>query len=239
MAVMRLDKLISNAGLATRSQCKKAVREGRVTVNGVAASDASQRCDSSDDIRLDGVRAVWQEFCYLMMNKPKGYLSVTEDERRETVLDLLSPSYKRLMLFPAGRLDMNSEGLLLLTNDGEFCHKVISPKSNITKEYLIRVARPFPENAEKMFEDGVVLEDGSVCRPAVLTASQDRLTAVVRISEGKYHQVKRMALAAGTRVHELKRLRIGGLKLDEKLAPGGYRELSSEEVVAIFTEKNA
>ena len=234
MAVMRLDKLISNAGLATRSQCKRAVREGRVTVNGRAADDAAQHCDTSDDIRLDGVRAVWQEYCYLMMNKPKGYLSVTEDEKRETVLDLLAPEYKRLMLFPAGRLDMNSEGLLLLTNDGEFCHKVISPKSNIVKEYWIQVARPFPPGAEALFEQGITLDDGSVCKPARLLPSEDRMSAIVRISEGKYHQVKRMALAAGTRVHALKRLRIGGLRLDETLAPGEYRELSKSEINVIL-----
>ncbi len=230
MPVMRLDKILAGSGAATRSESKRLVREGRVTVNGAAASDPAMHCDSEADIRLDGQPVRWQEYCYLMMHKPAGYLSVTEDPKAPTVLDLLPPEYRRRNLFPAGRLDKDSEGLLILTSDGDFCHRVISPKSGIEKEYFIRVRHPFPEGAEALFEKGAVLEDGEVCLPARLEPSEDRLSAVVWLSEGKYHQVKRMALAAGTRVEYLKRLSIGGVRLDEKLAPGAFRELTETEL---------
>ena len=234
---MRLDKLIANAGLATRSQVKRLVREGRITVNGAAAKDAALRCDpDTEDIRLDGKPALWQAYRYLMMNKPAGSLSVTEDPERETVIALLPEEYQRMGLFPAGRLDRDSEGLLLLTNDGDFCHRVISPKSGIWKEYRIRVSRPFPPGAEDSFRRGVPLEDGSLCLPAELLPEADRMEATVRIREGKYHQVKRMALAVGVRVRGLKRLSIGGLRLDPRLAPGEFRELTEEERAAVLEE---
>ncbi len=233
MPVMRLDKLISNSGLAQRSQVKRLVREGRITVNGVAAADAAMHCDTAWDIRLDGQPAFWREFLYLMMNKPAGYLSVTEDSSRPTVLDLMTPEYRRFNPFSVGRLDMDSEGLLILTNDGAFCHRVISPKSGIRKEYWIQVSHPFPEGAEQRFAEGIRLDDGSLCLPAKLTCGPDRTEAVVCIREGKYHQVKRMALAEGTRVRYLKRLSIGGLRLDPALAPGEYRELTESELRSV------
>ena len=233
MPVMRLDKLISNTGLAQRSQVKRLVREGRITVNGIAASDAAMHCDTEWDIRVDGARAVWRQYVYLMMNKPGGCLSVTEDRDRKTVLDLLPEEYRRCGLFPAGRLDMDSEGLLILTNDGAFCHRIISPKSNIVKEYRITVSQPFPQGAEQRFREGIRLDDGSLCLPAELRPSPDRLEALVRIREGKYHQVKRMALAEGTRVRSLRRLSVGGLRLDPDLAPGAFRELTEEERLSV------
>ena len=237
MPVMRLDKLISNSGLAKRSQVKRLVRDGRITVNGESATDAAMHCDSAWDIRVDGTPAIWQEFRYFMMHKPAGYLSVTEDRARPTVLDLLPEEYKRLGLFSVGRLDMDSEGLLILTNDGAFCHRVISPKSGIRKEYRIQVSHPFPVGAEQRFRAGIMLDDGSVCLPAELICEPDRLTALVRIREGKYHQVKRMALAEGTRVQYLKRLSIGGLRLDPELAPGQVRDLTEAERMRVeFTE---
>lgn len=234
MPVMRLDKILAGSGAATRSESKKLVREGRVTVDGAAATDPAMHCDSEADIRLDGQPVRWQEFCYLMLHKPAGYLSVTEDPKAATVLELLPPEYRRRNLFPAGRLDKDSEGLLILTSDGDFCHRVISPKSGIEKEYYIEVKRPFPAGAEALFEKGAVLEDGEVCLPARLEPSEDRMSAVVRISEGKYHQVKRMAIAAGTRVTYLKRLSIGGVRLDESLAPGAFREMTASELQTIL-----
>ena len=235
MPAIRLDKLVSNSGLAPRSQVKRLVREGRITVNGSIAADAAMHCDPDWDIRVDGVRVVWREYLYLMMNKPAGYLSVTEDAGRSTVLDLLPEQYRRFGLFPAGRLDMDSEGLLILTNDGAFCHRIISPKSGIMKEYRIRVSHPFPQGAEERFREGIRLEDGSLCLPAELIPSPDRLEAVVRIREGKYHQVKRMALAEGTRVRWLQRLSVGGLRLDPELKPGECRELTEPERISVET----
>ena len=236
LPVMRLDKLISDSGLVPRSLVKRLVREGRITVNGSAAENAAMHCDTDWDIRVDGVRAVWRGSVYLMMNKPAGYLSVTEDPDRPTVLDLLPEEYRHCGLFPAGRLDMDSEGLLILTNDGAFCHRVISPKSGIIKEYRIRVSHPFPQGAEQRFRDGIRLDDGSICLPAELIPDADRMGAIVRIREGKYHQVKRMALAEGTRVRYLKRISIGGLRLDAGLASGGVRELTEDEKRSIETQ---
>ena len=229
MPVMRLDKLIAGAGKATRSEAKKLIRAGRVTVDGRTVTDPAAHCDAASEIVLDGERAQWQEFLYLMLNKPAGYLSVTEDPKAPTVMELLPPEMRRRNLSPAGRLDKDSEGLLLLTSDGDFCHRVISPKSGIEKEYYIEVDRPFPEGAEEMFLSGAVLEDGETCLPARLEPSEDRRSARVFLHEGKYHQVKRMAIAAGTRVKRLRRLSIGGVRLDETLAPGQFRPLTESE----------
>lgn len=227
---LRLDKLIAGAGLSSRSDAKKLIRGGRVTVDGAPVTDPAARCDPLSEIRLDGERVVWQEYLYLMMNKPAGYLSVTRDDRGPTVLDLLPPALRRRNLSPAGRLDRDSEGFLILTSDGDFCHRVISPKSGVEKEYRIEVDRPFPEGAEAAFAAGVLLEDGETCLPARLEPSEDRLSARVFLSEGKYHQVKRMALAVGTRVTRLRRAAIGGVPLDPELAPGAYRELTEAEL---------
>lgn len=229
MPAMRLDKLIAGSGAATRSEAKKAIRAGRVTVDGLAVTDPAAHCDPGAELRLDGERVVWQEYLYLMMNKPAGYLSVTEDLRAPTVLELLPPELRKRNLSPAGRLDKDSEGLLLLTSDGDFCHRVISPKSGIEKEYYIEVDRPFPEGAEGLFASGARLEDGEICLPARLEPSPDRLRARVFLREGKYHQVKRMAIAAGVKVKYLKRLSIGGVCLDPLLGPGEFRELTAEE----------
>ena len=236
MPVMRLDKLISDSGLVPRSKVKRLVREGRISVNGSAAENAAMHCDTDWDIRVDGNRAVWRGSICLMMNKPAGYLSVTEDPDRPTVMDLLPEEYRRCGLFPAGRLDMDSEGLLILTNDGAFCHRVISPKSGIMKEYRIQVSHPFPQGAEQRFREGIKLDDGSLCLPAELIPDSDRMGAIVRIREGKYHQVKRMVLAEGTRVRYLKRISIGGLRLDEDLASGEFRELNKEEKQSVESQ---
>ena len=238
MPTMRLDKWIAGAGLSTRSEAKKLIRAGRVTVDGRPVTDPAAHCDPASDVRLDGEKAVWQEYLYLMLNKPAGFLSVTEDPRAPTVLELLPPELRRRNLSPAGRLDKDSEGLLILTSDGDFCHRVISPKSGIEKEYYIEVDRPFPEDAEALFSAGAVLEDGETCLPAKLVPAPDRRSARVFLREGKYHQVKRMAAAAGTKVKYLKRLSVGGVALDESLAPGDYRELTGEELRRICGESD-
>ncbi len=233
MQEMRLDKLLAGTGALSRSDAKKAVRAGRVCVEGVPVLDPSAHCDPAGTVTLDGTPVFWQEHLYLMMNKPAGYLSVTEDKRAPTVLELLPPELRRRNLSPAGRLDKDSEGLLLLTSDGDFCHRVISPRSGVVKEYYIEVLHPFPPGAEELFQRGAVLEDGTVCLPARLEASPDRLSARVFLSEGKYHQVKRMALAAGTRVCYLKRLSVGGVALDPALEPGAWRELTARERLSL------
>ena len=233
---LRLDKWLADAGVGSRSEVKKIIRIGRVTVNGRPVRDPGAHCAPDSRVMLDGRAVEWQPWLYLMMNKPAGYLSVTADPRQATVMELLSTELRKRNLSPAGRLDKDSEGLLILTSDGDFCHRVISPKSGIEKEYYIEVGQAFPPEAEELFRAGVVLEDGEVCRPAKLAPSADRRSAVVTISEGKYHQVKRMAIAAGVRVTYLKRLSVGGVKLDPALPPGAYRQLTEDERKKILAQ---
>ncbi|MCR4771051.1 MAG: rRNA pseudouridine synthase [Oscillospiraceae bacterium] len=230
MPLSRIDKIISSAGLASRSEVKKLVREGRVTANGETVASASMKFDDGADVRLDGVPVSREKHVYIMMNKPAGYLSATEDKKAPTVVDLLNGREAARGLFPAGRLDKDSVGLLILTDDGDLCHRIISPKSGTVKEYFIRVSRPFDADAVRMFAGGAVLDDGYRCLPAELEPSEDGLTAVVRISEGKYRQVRRMAAAAGTEVTYLKRLSVGGVRLDPALKEGEYRPLTEEEL---------
>jgi len=233
---LRLDKWLADAGVGSRSEVKKLVRMGRVTVDGFPVTDPGVHCTPDSQVRLDGKSVEWQPWLYLMMNKPAGVLSVTADPRQPTVLALLPPELRKRNLSPAGRLDKDSEGLLILTSDGDFCHRVISPKSGIEKEYYIEVGMPFPPGAEELFRQGAVLEDGEVCRPARLEPSENRRSAVVTVTEGKYHQVKRMAIAAGVRVTYLKRLSVGGVKLDPALSPGGFRPLTDTERQRILAQ---
>ena len=233
MPLSRIDKIISSAGLASRSEVKKLVREGRITADGKTVTSASMKYDDEADIRLDGERVCRDKYVYIMMNKPAGYLSATEDKKAPTVTGLLSGRDAARGLFCAGRLDKDSVGLLLLTDDGALCHRIISPKSGTVKEYFIRVTRPFDEGAVRLFSEGVILDDGYKCRPAELEPAADGLSAVVRISEGKYRQVRRMAAAAGTEVTYLKRLSVGGVRLDPELKEGEYRPLTEEELALL------
>jgi 16S rRNA pseudouridine516 synthase len=204
------------AGVA-RSRARELIRQGRVSVAGAAERSCDLKVDEGAEIAVDGKPASIRKHRYIMMNKPAGWLSATEDPRERTVLDLLPPEYRRLGLFCAGRLDRDSEGLLLLTNDGDFCHRVISPKKRVWKEYFVELERPFPPGAEALFASGLALGDGTVCLPARLETLPGGLSALVWVAEGRYHQVKRMALAAGSGVKYLRRLAIGGLRLDGSL----------------------
>lgn len=234
--LLRLDKIISSSGLATRSEIKRLVKQGRVSVDGVIASSADMKCDpEKSEIFVDGTPLRYSEHHYIMMYKPAGVLSATEDGRGETVLDLLDAATKRLELFPVGRLDKDAEGLLILTDDGDFCHKVISPKSGVVKKYYVETENPVPASACAEFEKGMVLADGLQCLPAKLElCGENEKCAYVYVSEGKFHQVKRMMAAVGCPVSYLKRVAEGGLQLDENLAKGEWRELTKTERVSVF-----
>ena len=234
--LLRLDKIISSSGIASRSEVKRLVKQARVTVDGVTASSADMKCDpEKSTICVDGVVLRYSEHHYIMMNKPAGVLSATEDGRGETVLDLLDGSMKKLELFPVGRLDKDAEGLLILTDDGEFCHKVISPKSGVVKKYYVETENPVPASACAEFEKGIVLADGLHCLPARLELfGENEKRAYVYVCEGKFHQVKRMMAAVGCPVTYLKRMAEGGLPLDEELGKGQWRELTETERVSIF-----
>lgn len=230
----RLDKLLASTGRWSRREVKQLVREGRVLVDGVPASRAEEKADPAvSRILVDGEEAVIRKYTYVMLNKPAGVLSATEDPRQETVLDLLSPELRRQGLFPVGRLDKDSEGLLLLTNDGDLAHRLLSPKRHVDKVYYIRTDRPLGEEDRAAFSRGIILEDGTACLPAGLTLLGNGDEALVTLHEGKFHQIKRMIASRGAAVCQLKRLSMGTLVLDESLGKGKYRLLTGEEVSKI------
>ena len=230
---MRLDKILRERGIATREETKQLVAQGRVTVNGMAAASHSMDCDEAAVIAVDGVEAKAAAPVYLMLHKPAGCVTATSDAREQTVLDLLPAEYREMALFPVGRLDKESEGLLLLTNDGSFCTRVIEPMHHVPKTYYIEVGRAFAADTEQRFAEGIVFPNGTVCRPGEIEVSGDRMSALVTVTEGKTHQVRRMAMACGSRVHYLKRVSIGRLTMGE-LPKGEVRRLTAEELKLIF-----
>ena len=225
----RLDKILANLGVGSRKDLKLRIKRGEVAVDGVVVRDPEEKFDpETASLAVCGVPVRYRRYLYLMMHKPAGYLTATEDRNAATVLDLLDEQYRGFDLFPAGRLDKDSEGLLLLTNDGALTHKILSPKNHVDKLYYIRYEGAFAPDAEKRFAEGLPIDGGYVCMPAILERLGEN-EAYVTIREGKYHQVKRMAEACGAHVVYLKRLRMGSLVLDESLPLGKYRMLSDTE----------
>ncbi len=213
------------------------VKEGRVSVDGAVASAPEQKLDPKVSIvTLDGVTVSYQKYHYYMLNKPKGVLSATDDGKQKTVLDLVTPEMRKMGLFPVGRLDKDTTGLLLLTDDGEFAHKVISPKSCVNKVYHAVTDGTVNADDVAAFADGIVLADGTHCLPAELEPLPDG-SCLVTVMEGKYHQVKRMLAASGKPVCQLKRLSIGGLQLDNSLNPGEFRPLTQNELCSVLSKK--
>ena len=244
---MRLDKLLAEMGLGTRSQIKDMAKKGRIRVNGATEKKTDRKVDPAQDrITLDHLPVMYAEKEYYMLNKPRGVVSATEDYMHKTVLELLkkgSGGPVRTDLFPVGRLDLDTEGLLLITNDGELAHSLLSPKRHVDKRYYARVEGELPEDTGKRFEEGITLLDGTPTRPAGLKILGRSLRGeilsseiVLTIHEGKFHQVKRMFEAVGCKVAFLKRLSMGSLVLDESLAPGEFRRLSPEEVEELRNE---
>ena len=232
MELQRLDKIIASGGRNTRSSVKLLVRQGRVLVDGVPARSAEDKADpETAEIVVDGEPLAWRRYTWLMMNKPAGVLSATEDGRGETVLDLLPPELRRRGLFPVGRLDKDTEGLLLLTNEGKLAHDLLAPKKHVDKVYYARTAGELEEADCRAFAAGMTLGDGLECLPAgleILSAGAES-EALVTLREGKFHQVKRMLAARGKPVLYLRRVRMGILTLDPALGPGEYRELTEAE----------
>ncbi len=220
MSILRLDRYIANQTGLSRNESKEMLKSLRVTVNDKIEKNYDAKINTETDVVcLDGKKISYSEFSYILMNKPKGVLTATEDKKQKTVLDLIPVEYKRKNLAPVGRLDKDTTGLLLITDDGVFAHHVISPKSNISKEYIVTLDGDITKDMIKIFESGVTLADGSVCRPAKLK-SLSSCVASVTINEGKYHQIKRMFGTVGLGVVELKRIQIGDLKLPDDLQEG-------------------
>lgn len=231
MALKRLDKLLSDAGVASRRELKDIIKKGRVTVNGVVATVGDMKVSDDAVVTFDGSVVNSSGLYYIMLNKPAGYISATEDQDR-TVLDLLPSSVKRAGVFPVGRLDKDTEGLLLLTNDGDWAHGIASPKRHVDKRYRALVEGTPDDAAVEALGKGIQLKDGTVCQPAKLEilSSGGISQCILTISEGKYHQVKRMMAAVGHHVTYLERISIGQLELDAALPRGKWRELEKNEV---------
>ncbi|MBQ9067044.1 MAG: rRNA pseudouridine synthase [Clostridia bacterium] len=226
---MRLDKLMASQGLGSRADCKKWIRKKQVTVNGAVVTDPGIAVDpEADTVVVSGQTVRYQEHLYLMLNKPLGVVSATEDRDAVTVVDLVPPELSRDGLFPAGRLDADTTGFILLTDDGEFAHRILSPKNHIFKTYVATLKAPVRDSDLQELREGIRLSDGTRCLPAEVSVL-DPHTVQIRICEGKYHQIRRMFAAAGNRVLALTRTAMGTLPLDPSLAPGACRELTEEE----------
>ena len=230
----RLDKFLSSQTALSRKEAQKAIKEKRVLLNGTVIRAADTKVDTeSDTVSLDGQPLTYQQYVYYMMDKPAGVVSATKDREERTVLDLLPPELYRDGLFPAGRLDKDTTGLLLITDDGDYAHRMLSPKKHVQKRYIATLDREPDDSIASAFEAGIVLGDGTVCKSGQAVPLGGCRVAV-EISEGKYHQVKRMFAALGYHVEALRRVRIGGLALDEGLHPGEVRALTAEEAQKVF-----
>ena len=236
MEKQRLDKIIASTGRWSRREVKNLVRQGRVLVDGVPARSAEEKADpEAAEIAVNGEVLTYRRYTWVMLNKPAGYLSATEDGRGPTVLDLLPQELKKQNLFPVGRLDKDTEGLLLLTNEGGLAHELLSPKHHVDKVYYTRVAGRLTEEDCRAFASGLLLDDGLQCMPAglkILSAGEES-EAHVTLREGKFHQVKRMLAYLGKPVLYLERISMGNMTLDPDLPRGKYRFLAPEEVESL------
>lgn len=238
MSLIRLDKYLSQMNAGTRSEVKLMIRKGRVFVNGAAVSAPEHKVDTNKDIiEADGKQINYSEYEYYMLNKPAGVVSATEDKKQKTVIDIIEGS-RRKDLFPVGRLDKDTEGLLIITNDGELAHNLLSPKKHVDKTYYAKVEGEVTDEDVRCFKEGLKVDDEFMAMPAKLEIlsnttvdNGERFSEILlTICEGKYHQVKRMFEAVGKKVVYLKRMSMGELKLDETLATGSYRELTTDEL---------
>lgn len=229
----RLDAVLSACSVGSRSEVKALIRKGKVSVNGTVVRDVSFAVTDSDEVRVNGIVTDTSEFVYLMLNKPCGFVSTT-DADEENVLSFVPSELFRKGMFPVGRLDKDTSGLIFLTNDGAFSHMLTSPSRHVEKEYIATLERPLDEICFEFFAEGMTLKDGFITRPAKLERLGEKKARVV-ISEGKYHQVRRMFACCGNRVETLKRVRIGGVELDPTLEEGEVRKLTDEELDLLKT----
>lgn len=231
---MRIDKFLGITGCATRTEAKKLIRSGAVTVNGVAVRAADAKLDpEKDKVVFCGKEVIYRKYTYILMNKPEGVVSATEDGKDKTVIDLLPNDIRKTDLFPCGRLDKNTLGLMLITDNGELAHRLLAPKSHVEKKYRFRSKFPVNETDAKRFENGLVLEDGYETKPARIKLSGKGDEGIITLVEGKYHQIKRMLDALGNKITYLERISFGPLILDEALGRGDWRYLTDEEIAKL------
>lgn len=239
MSRQRIDKIIASQGAYSRNDVRQLVRNGKVAVNSVTVSDPGMKVEpETDKITVNGRTLGYSEYIYIMLNKPEGIVSASRSPGEKTVIDLVPAELKRRGLFPAGRLDKDTTGFVLITDDGGFAHEILSPVKHIEKTYIAQLDRPIPAQKQAEFESSVTLADGYECLPAkIRELSEDSLSVEIKLREGKYHQVRRMAAACGSHVVSLCRVAMGGLRLDDSLAPGECRLITPEELVLIRQEK--
>lgn len=231
---MRFDKLVADSASLTRSEARKIIKSGAAAADGVIIRDIAKNIDPSASLTVDGQAVSYRQFVYIMLNKPQGVISATEDKRKKTVLDLIGDGYKRFDISPVGRLDIDTEGFLLLTNDGALAHELLSPSKKVGKTYFVRLEKPLSETAAAALENGVDIGE-CVTKPArVRRICENEIE--LTITEGKFHQIKRMAERVGNRVAYLKRLAYGKLFLDESLPCGGFRELTENELELLYNK---
>lgn len=234
----RLDKIVATALQISRKDAISLIKSGRVNENGVALKDAKKKLDENTaELFLDENRIYYYKYVYIMMNKPKGIISASDGKGDKSVIDILPAEMKRKNLFPAGRLDKDTTGFMLITDDGEFAHSILSPKNHIPKTYIAKLDKPFDETIVKEFESGVKLKDEKCMGAKLEAADGDFCTARVEIKQGMYHQIKRMFACFGLKVVELKRIKMGDLYLDESLKDGECRYISEKELSMISDKK--
>lgn len=231
---MRIDKLLSELGIASRKEAAKAARSGGVTVDGAMVKDLSKHVDPEGcKICYLGREVVYQKYTYVMLNKPEGYVSATDDKSLPYVTELLPEELRRRELFPVGRLDRDTTGLMILTNNGQLAHSLLSPKRHVKKEYFFTAKEPLKEGAEQSFREGITLADGYECKSAEIILSPGRREGTIVLTEGKYHQIKRMIAAMDNRVTSLERISFGGIPLDANLQRGQWRYLTNDEIALL------
>ncbi len=238
---MRLDKLLSHSGFGSRKEVKQLLKKGQVAVNELIVKDGKFSVNPDrDNVRVGQEIVSYQANVYFLLNKPAGVISATEDKREKTVVDLLKTEDFRKDIFPVGRLDKDTTGLLLLTNDGKLAHELLSPKKHIEKVYTALVSGIMTEKDVRQFKEGIIISGGEKCLPAELTITsvdeeKKQCTIALTLVEGKFHQVKRMVAATGNKVEQLERVKMGSLLLDDELAYGAYRPLTAAELSALKT----
>ncbi len=236
MQMERLDKILASQGSLSRKEVKEMIRKGRISLNGTVVKDSAVKVDENSDIvSVDGVEIVLKKHIYIMLNKPQGVVSASESDTDKTVVDLVPDELFRKGLFPAGRLDKDTTGFVLITDDGDFAHKILSPKNHIFKTYIAGLEHNLSESDIKLLENGITLGDGTELKGSKVEVVEESDEPLVRIMicEGKYHQVKRMFAATGNKVLSLHREKMGELYLDESLKPGECREITPEELKKI------
>lgn len=226
---MRIDKFLSHAANLSRKDCQKKLKNGEVTVNGAVIKNSDYKVDpEKDEVAFLGKKIVYNEFTYIILNKPQGVVSATDDARQKTVIDLLPPEMKKLALFPCGRLDKDTTGVVILTNDGAAAHNALSPKKHVTKKYRFSVADGYFDDDIIAIENGITLKDGYTTKPCKIERTDDK-NGFIYLTEGKYHEIKRLFGARGNKITALERVAFGNITVGE-LACGEWRYMTDEEI---------